>query len=96
MANLHPRLHDGPMPNPDIVANFNPFPLPPRPKLAVKLGPQKILIGAIGDFVLAHPLQRVFKRIDPRIRGHSAEFSNFRIDHFRVALDIGIVTKLGI
>ena len=46
--------------------------------------------------MLAHPLNRMLQRIDTRARGNRTELADAGIDCLRMALNIGVVAKLGI
>jgi hypothetical protein len=68
----------------------------PLAKLAVELLAKEILVRPIGDLVLAHPIDRMFERIDRGIGGDRSELSDARIDSFGIALEIRIVAELAV
>ena len=84
------------MADPHIMADFDRLPDAGFAETLVDLRAHEILVRAVGHLVLADAAGWMVQRVDPHIRSDSAELADCRVNHFRVALDIGIIAKGGI
>ncbi len=82
------------MADPHIMADRDARLLPLVAKCRINALPQEIFVRPVGDLMLAHPLDRVLKRIDARARCDGAELADPRIDDLGMAFDIAVVAKL--